>query len=86
MHALQGATYLSLFVTHPKCHFLIDAILALTRTFLPKEPRIAKLLEAHLYLQLPLDYSVLHIKNGPALKRLCDVNYQFVEKHEVGDP
>ncbi len=65
MHVLQGATYLSLFVTHPRCHFPIDAILAVTRTFLPKEHRIAKLFEPHMYLQLALDYSVLHIKNGP---------------------
>jgi hypothetical protein len=65
MHVLQGATYLSLFVTHPKCHFPMDAVIAVTKTMLPKEHTIAKLLEPHMYLQLPLDYSVLHIKNGP---------------------
>ncbi|WP_319429882.1 hypothetical protein [Mycobacterium sp. RTGN5] len=65
MHVLQGATYLSLFVTHPKCHFPMDAVIAVSRTTLPKEHPIAKLLEPHMYLQLPLDYSVLHIKNGP---------------------
>lgn len=66
MHALQGATYLSLFVTHPKCHFPMDAVIAVTKTFLPKEHKVNKLLIPHFYLQLPLDYSVLHIKNGPA--------------------
>lgn len=65
MHVLQGATYLSLFVTHPKCHFPMDALIAVTRGALPAEHPIAKLLEPHFYQQLPLDYSVLHIKNGP---------------------
>lgn len=65
MHVMQGATYLSLFVTHPKCHFPMDAIIAVTRAKLPREHRVRKLLEPHMYLQMPLDYSVLHIKNGP---------------------
>ena len=65
MHILQGATYLSLFVTHPRCHFPVDAIIAVTRTFLPPEHRVARLIAPHTYLQLPLDFSVLHIRNGP---------------------
>lgn len=65
MHVLQGATYLSLFVTHPKCHFPIDAVIAVTRTVLPEDHRVRKLLAPHMYMQLPLDYAVLHIKNGP---------------------
>jgi hypothetical protein len=65
MHVLQGATYLSLFVTHPRCHFPMDAIIAVTKTVLPREHTLYKLLEPHMYLQVPLDYSVLHIKNGP---------------------
>ncbi len=65
MHALQGATYLSLFVTHPRCHFPMDAIIAITKTFLPKGHKVYKVLEPHMYLQVPLDYSVLHVKNGP---------------------
>jgi hypothetical protein len=65
MHVLQAATYLSLFVTHPKCHFPVDAIIAVTRACLPREHRVHQLLAPHMYLQLPLDYSVLHIKNGP---------------------
>jgi hypothetical protein len=65
VHALQGATYLSLFVTHPRCHFPMDAIIAVTRTCLPETHRVWKLLDPHMYLQVPLDYSVLHIKNGP---------------------
>lgn len=65
MHVLQGATYLSLFVTHPKCHFPMDAVIAVTRSALPTEHAFAKLLGPHFYQHLPLDYSVLHIKNGP---------------------
>lgn len=65
MHVLQGATYLSLFVTHPRTHFPMDAIIAVTRTLLPKEHPVAQLIAPHTYLQLPLDYSVIHIKNGP---------------------
>lgn len=65
MHVLQGATYLSLFVTHPKCHFPIDAVIAVTRTRLPETHRVYKLLAPHMYMQLPLDHAVLHIKNGP---------------------
>ncbi|WP_396930099.1 hypothetical protein [Mycolicibacterium sp.] len=65
MRVLQGATYLSLFVTHPRCHFPMDAVIAVTKTILPDDHPIPKLLAPHMYLQLPLDYSVLHIKNGP---------------------
>jgi hypothetical protein len=65
MHVLQGATYLSLFVTHPKCHFPMDAVLAVTKTLLPKEHRVHQLLAPHMYMQLPLDFAVLHIRNGP---------------------
>jgi hypothetical protein len=65
MHVLQGATYLSLFVTHPKCHFPIDAVIAVTRTMLPETHRVYRLLAPHMYMQLPLDHAVLHVKNGP---------------------
>ena len=65
MHVLQAATFCSAFVTHPKCHFPMDAVIAVTRTMAPKEHWLSKLLEPHMYMQLPLDYSVLHIKNGP---------------------
>lgn len=64
MHVLQSATFCSAFVTHPKCHFPMDAVVAVTR-WLPSEHWLSKLLEPHMYMQLPLDYSVLHIKNGP---------------------
>lgn len=65
MHVLQAATYLSLFVTHPRCHFPVDAVIAVTRACLPDEHRLRRLLEPHMYLQMPLDFSVLHIRNGP---------------------
>jgi hypothetical protein len=65
MHVLQGATYLSLFVTHPKVHFPVDAVIAVTRSFLPPQHRIHRLLAPHMYLQLPLNFSVLHIRNAP---------------------
>ena len=56
---LQGAAYSMLFTEHPNLHFPYDSINAITKTSLPQEHLIFKLLKPHLRFQLELNQAVL---------------------------
>ena len=43
---------------HPLLHFPMDSVIAVSREALPREHPVARLVEAHSYLHLPLDYGV----------------------------
>jgi hypothetical protein len=63
---LQGASLSVLMGLHPTVHFPMDAINALTKTLIPLDHPVRRALEPHFYLQLPLNYAVLHIKRSYA--------------------
>lgn len=51
---------------HPTVHFPMDAINACTKALLPRSHVVRRLLEPHLYMQLPLNYAVLYIDRSVA--------------------
>lgn len=63
---LQGAAIAVVAGIHPTVHFPMDAINALTKSVLPTGHLVRRLLEPHLYMQLPLNYAVLHIDRSVA--------------------
>lgn len=65
-HLLQGATTALILGVHPRIHFPADPINALSKTILPPDHVLARLLEPHHYMQLPLDFAVLYIDRSVA--------------------
>ncbi|MFP5386743.1 MAG: hypothetical protein ACLGHN_11730 [Bacteriovoracia bacterium] len=59
---LQGGALCATMVVHPLQHFPLDAINAITKTALPKEHVLFKLLYPHLRFTLPLENAVLNFK------------------------
>lgn len=59
---LQGGALCATMVVHPLQHFPLDTINAITKTALPKEHTLFKLLHAHMRFTLPLEYAVLNFK------------------------
>lgn len=59
---LQGGALCATMVVHPLQHFPLDSINAITKTALPKEHTLFKLLHAHLRFTLPLENAVLNFK------------------------
>ncbi|MDP5008516.1 MAG: hypothetical protein NWQ13_05920, partial [Glaciimonas sp.] len=55
---LQGALHVSVLVTHPRLHFPMDAISAISLTALPKEHLLFKLLVPHTRIQLAINQAV----------------------------
>ncbi|MGB5082699.1 MAG: hypothetical protein WBO23_18385 [Burkholderiales bacterium] len=56
---LQGAAHRINLIDHAVVHFPSDPINAITKTILPKDHLLLKLLLPHFYLSLPVNYSVL---------------------------
>lgn len=59
---LQGGALCATMVVHPLLHFPMDSINAITKTALPKEHTLFKLLYAHHRFTLPLENAVLNFK------------------------
>ena len=55
---LQGSSLSLVGGVHASLHFPTDSVIAITRQYIPKINPIAKIIEAHSYLQLPLNYGV----------------------------
>lgn len=55
---LQGCSLALVAGIHSTLHFPMDSVIGVTREALPAEHPIARVVEAHAYLQLPLDYGV----------------------------
>ena len=58
---LQGAANSLVLGLHPNVHFPMDAVNAITRSILPEDHPVRRVLEPHFYMQLPLNYAVLYI-------------------------
>lgn len=56
---LQGAAYAMLFTEHPNLHFPFDSVNAVTKTILPVDHLVHRVLAPHLRFQLPLNNAVL---------------------------
>ncbi len=59
---LQGGALCATMVVHPLQHFPLDSINAITKTALPKEHVLFKLLHEHMQFTLPLENAVLNFK------------------------
>jgi len=59
---LQGGALCATMVVHPLQHFPLDSINAITKTALPKEHVLFKLLHEHMRFTLPLENAVLNFK------------------------
>lgn len=59
---LQGGALCATMVVHPLQHFPMDSINAITKTALPKNHILFKLLYAHMRFTLPLENAVLNFK------------------------
>lgn len=59
---LQGGALCATMVVHPLQHFPLDSINAITKTALPKDHVLFKLLYPHLKFTLPLENAVLNFK------------------------
>ena len=55
---LQGCSLALVGGVHSLLHFPTDAVIAVTRSLLPPAHPVARLIAAHAYLQLPLNYGV----------------------------
>jgi len=55
---LQGSSLSLVGGVHASLHFPTDSVIAITRQHIPENSPIAKIIEAHSYLQLPLNYGV----------------------------
>ena len=55
---LQGCSLALVAGIHSTLHFPMDSVIAVTRELLPEGHPIARVVEAHAYLQLPLNYGV----------------------------
>jgi hypothetical protein len=63
---LQGCANALIASLHPRIHFPVDSINAITKTLLPDDHRLARLLLPHCYMQLPLNFAVLYIDRSVA--------------------
>lgn len=61
---LQGAANHLIGCDHPRLHFPMNAINSITKSVIPKAHILFKLLKPHLWLQLGLDFAVLHHKKS----------------------
>ncbi len=61
---LQGGGLCATLVVHPNLHFPVDSINAISKTALPKEHILFKLLYPHLRFSLPLECAVLTFKTS----------------------
>lgn len=61
---LQGIAICTTLVVHPVLHFPMDTINAVTRTYLPTNHPIAKLLKPHSRFSLSLSFAVLDFKSS----------------------
>ena len=59
---LQGGALCATMVVHPLQHFPMDSINAVTKTALPKDHTLFKLLHEHMRFTLPLENAVLNFK------------------------
>lgn len=59
LFVLQGAAYAMLFTEHPNLHFPFDSINAVTKTILPTDHIVHRVLSPHFRFQLPLNNAVL---------------------------
>jgi hypothetical protein len=64
LYVMQGSAIVLTACIHPKIHFPVDSINGITKSLLPKDHRIFKLLEPHLYIQLPLNFAVQYINKS----------------------
>ncbi len=63
-YALQGASYVGLFVVHPSLHFPMDSVNAITKTAVPRTHPLFQLLHPHSAYALAVNNAVLETEDG----------------------
>ena len=74
---LNGCANLLVISAHPRVHFPFDTINAVTKTILPQDHPLARLLLPHCYLQLPLNFAVLYIDRSVAHNHQTEIYTPF---------
>lgn len=74
---LSGCANLLVISAHPRIHFPFDTINAVTKTLLPGDHPLAKLLLPHCYMQLPLNFAVLYIDRSVAHNHQTEIYTPF---------
>lgn len=63
-YALQGASYVGMFVVHPALHFPMDTVNAVTKTAVPRNHPLFQLLQPHSAYALAVNNAVLETEDG----------------------
>ena len=63
-YALQGASYIGLFIVHPALHFPMDTVNAITKTAVPHTHPLFQLLAPHSSYALAVNNAVLETEDG----------------------
>ncbi|MBT9465348.1 hypothetical protein [Hydrogenophaga sp.] len=63
-YALQGASYVGMFVVHPALHFPMDTVNAITKTAVPRNHPLFQLLHPHSAYALAVNNAVLETEDG----------------------
>lgn len=63
-YALQGASYVGMFVVHPALHFPMDTVNAVTKTAVPRNHPLFQLLHPHSAYALAVNNAVLETEDG----------------------
>jgi hypothetical protein len=79
---VQASSVGLVLAVHPLLHFPMDTVIAVTREVLPAEHPVAKLVEAHAYLHLPLNYGVMWSERSVAHNLQREVYAPFPAKAE----
>ena len=76
---------------HPHLHFPMDSVIGVTREVVPAEHPLARVIEAHAWLHLPLDYGVMFNERSVAHNHQREIYTPFpvrrddVFEHIVGE-
>jgi hypothetical protein len=74
---LQGAQFQLVFVTHPRMHFPLDAVNAITRSLLPEGHRLKRLLAPHFEFTLGLHKAVIHHQRGAVHNNQREISHGY---------
>ncbi|HVI01863.1 MAG TPA: hypothetical protein VM869_24280, partial [Enhygromyxa sp.] len=94
---IQGCSVSVVLGAHPQLHFPMDSVIGVTREVVPPEHPLARVIEPHAWLHLPLDYGVMFNERSVAHNhqkeiytpfpiRRDDVFNHFVSEFYIGTP
>ncbi|HLT36553.1 MAG TPA: hypothetical protein VK034_09710, partial [Enhygromyxa sp.] len=88
---IQGCSVSVVLGAHPHLHFPMDSVIGVTRELVPPDHPLARVIEAHAWLHLPLDYGVMFNERSVAHNHQKEIYTPFpirrddVFNHVVGE-